>query len=449
MKKTVLVLGSAVMFATMGFTANAEEFVVPEAEIIVPLGGEAELLNNMYEITWGYYGLEDNAGDDPITSTLTFPDGTVKTVKGQIADANKEGEIAGEVPTTVNNALMFRNFMTLNEETMMYEQQYGTYKVEIPEGVVLVNGVENPAATLYFEITGIQPEEEYMEAATLFYPSSYYTSFLSTVELSWNGEPISFVDGVASTDSNGEQYIIIDALIDGMTPITAKASIYTVYDSGANDQTQATYDVLYIYFDDFIGYFNASTVDIQIPSDIVVNAEGLTNPQQTVTFYLMEQLSATLTPSGDSELEAGKAIVNISWNGILLTPGNGFVTLRNIKTGENIYIDPIFAEDNASMSIDLNNVAAGNYELIIPEAYVLILLEESPVGDIYAINEEIVANYTILDTSTAIESPDAEDNLYKVYSIDGVYIMTTGDLQSLRKLTPGIYLINGKKTIIK
>lgn len=449
MKKTVMVLGSAVMFATMGFTANAEQFVVPEAEIIVPLGGEAELLNNMYEITWGYYGLEDNAGDDPITSILTFPDGTVKTVKGQIADANKEGEIAGEVPTTVNNALMFRNFMILNEETMMYEQQYGTYKVEIPEGVVLVNGVENPAATLYFEITGIQPEEEYMEAATLFYPSSYYTSFLSTVELSWHGEPISFVDGVASTDSNGEQYIIIDALIDGMTPIMAKASIYTVYDSGANDQTQTTYDVLYIYFDDFIGYFNASTVDIQIPSDIVVNAEGLPNPQQTVTFYLMEQLSATLTPSGDSEFEAGKAIVNISWDGILLTPGNGFVTLRNIKTGENIYIDPIFAEDNATMNIDLNNVAAGNYELIIPEAYVLILLEESPVGDIYAINEEIVANYTILDTSTIIEIPEAENNLFKVYSIDGVHIMTTDDLQSIRNLVPGIYLINGKKTIIK
>lgn len=44
-------------------------------------------------------------------------------------------------------------------------------------------------------------------------------------------------------------------------------------------------------------------------------------------------------------------------------------------------------------------------------------------------------------------SPDA-DGLYVVYSTNGILMMKTSDLQKLHTLSPGIYIINGKKTLI-
>ena len=154
MKRSIRTLASILCAVGVFLSAGAQNFKVPEPTLTVPIGGEAELLYNMFQVTWGYYELTENAGEDPMTCTLTMPDGSVKTVKGSIDDANMEGTIAGKAPSTVNNALSFRNFMSLNEETMQLIQQYGTFKVNIPAGIVLVNGEPNPEAELSFQITG-------------------------------------------------------------------------------------------------------------------------------------------------------------------------------------------------------------------------------------------------------------------------------------------------------
>lgn len=45
--------------------------------------------------------------------------------------------------------------------------------------------------------------------------------------------------------------------------------------------------------------------------------------------------------------------------------------------------------------------------------------------------------------------PVSEDGTYVVYSANGILMMTTSDYNSLHKLPVGIYIINGKKTMIK
>lgn len=154
MKKLYATIAAVLLTTGLSVNLQAQDFEVPEPTFTVPFNGEAELLYNMFQVTWGYYGITDNMGDEPMECTLTMPDGTVKTLKGSISDANMEGTIEGDAPATSSNALSFRNFMSINDDTMQLIQMYGTYKVNIPEATVLVNGVPNPEANMQFIIYG-------------------------------------------------------------------------------------------------------------------------------------------------------------------------------------------------------------------------------------------------------------------------------------------------------
>lgn len=436
MKKTFTTVAAVALLAMAPVAANAEEFVVPEPEIIVPIFGEAELLNNMVEVTWGYYGLEDNAGDDPIQGTITFPDGTVKTVKGEIADANKEGVIQGAVPTTVRNALMFRNFMELDEETMMYVQQYGTYTLSIPAAVVLVNGVANDAAELSFKITGLHSEQSYMSPAVLTYPSSYNTSFLSLIELSW-GEEISFVD--PAIDSEGNEYVEIEMVCDAQEPQSVKATIEKVIDSGEDDTQNHEYYMLYISLPDFLMYAEVSTVDFIIDEGIVANKNGEINPSQVVTFHLMETIFGSVEPADGSELEEGFAKVTVSWDGIQVSAIEGIVVAKN-NSGE-IQIPLNIEEEGVAITLDLSELSEGNYEIMLPEGLVVFLKEESDGADVYAMSSEMYLNYKIVAATDGISIIEGSENANEIYNLNGVRV-------NGNNLSKGMYIVNGKKVAV-
>lgn len=430
MKKTFTSLAALML---MGVAAQAQDFTVPEPTLTVPLGGKAELLYNMFQVTWGYYELVDNAGENPITCTLTKPDGTVMTVKGTITDANMEGTQSGQAPSTTENALSFRNFMELDQSSMQLVQEYGTYKVDIPEGMVLVNGVPNPQANLEFTITGVQ-EVAYMPLAQLVYPESPYTSYVSAIQINWPDQEIFFVDDVDSVD--------LEADLDGV-PVACSASIKTV-EGGNEDGTGAfTLDVLYITFEDFLSYTDGTYLTVMIPEGIVANAEDEVNASQTFEIDLFPQVNANVLPADNSELDVENALVNISWEGESLQLLKGSkVVARNVESGEDILVDVQLGED-ASISMDLSKLEPGKYEIIVPESFVLILTETGVIMDSYAINSEIVVTYTLTDKESGVQSLNSDNASLKIYSIDGKNVNNTS---ALRK---GIYIINGKKTMVK
>lgn len=437
MKKTLLSVASAVVFSGVAFSAQAADFTVPEPEIIVPFKGQADLLYNFIEVTWGYYGLEDNAGNDPIEATLTFPDGTEKPVRGIIMDANAEGEATQDVPTYVENALAFRYFMELNDDLQPI-QQYGTYTLDIPAGVVLVNGVENPEATLTVIITGVQ-EQPKMAFGEMTWPTSPYTSFVYNVQVSWN-QQIFF----AGEDVNQAE---IEAMIDFTTPLGAYANIVEV-EGGNEDGTDMFTDwVLNIQFDnDFITYMDGELLEIYLPEGLVVNAEGEVNPAQTVEIYLLPQLTGTLNIEDGSSIAPADAYITVSWDGISVMPNNGTsLRVRNFATGADSMVEAIF-NDDASISIDLTDFADGTYEISIPDAFVTILVEEDFLSDQYAINSEMYPSYTI-SSSLAVDAIQKSVEFGPVYNINGVRVLENSS--NVKALHPGIYIINGKKVVVK
>lgn len=437
--KTSILKNLGVAFAIAGFGGTAGAFDVPEAEIIVPIHGEAERLENMFEITWGYYGLVDNAGDDPIQATLIFPSGRSKTVKGTITDANAEGEATKEVPTTEDNALMFRNFQELEEDDygFHYVQEPGVYTVNIPAGIVLVNGVPNPASTLNFKITGSgEPDEpkEYLLKASLIYPSNEFLSYISSAEMTW-GENVSLANGVETAT--------IDAYLDGIaTPVTV--SVQYLADSGENDATDEIICALYVDFGDFISYAQTTNVDIVLPEGLVTNSFGKINPEQTFSFYLYESIEGTSDPASGSKITTDMADITISWNGVSLMPNTGNIVARNAE-GRDTELSPVFNED-ASLKLQLSDLIPGKYEIIIPEAYVIIVTKEGAVEDEYAINQEMYLEYTLEEgTSSAVETIDASEGKTVIYGIEGRTMQT----HAVESLEPGLYIVNGQKILVK
>lgn len=63
---------------------------------------------------------------------------------------------------------------------------------------------------------------------------------------------------------------------------------------------------------------------------------------------------------------------------------------------------------------------------------------------------ECIVNVVNSDIPLGVDviSPDA-DGLYEVYSTDGILLLKKVDYQQLNKLTPGVYIINGKKALTK
>lgn len=437
-------LGAALLLSLCGSTAFA--FDVPQAKLLMPFGGVAEMLYNAFSLTWGYYPLVDNAGDDPITAQLTMPDGSTVTVKGTISDANADeiGDLQpGYSNATANNSLLFRGFQTMvgmDTDYPHYEQIPGLYKVNIAEGVVLVNGVPNPATELQFTILGAGASEKTMQPGEVVVPVSQYTSYLSVIDVTYNDQGIVFTDGDYSVD--------LEVYLDNNRIADALGSIVTVIESNEEDKTTTESVFFRISLEGMgVSYKDGTILDVVIPQGIIKNSKSEINPGETLTFTLLPTMEGTVSPESGSTLKDSKT-VTFSWpDGEGIQPNSGDFVARG-EDGDYI-LTPSYSTEDASLTVDLSELKAGDYTLILPEAYVLILLAQSDSGDTYAINGEMYPDFTIAATTSVKELPDNEEALYKVFDLNGMNVLTTGDKNSLNKLPEGIYIVNGNKIVVR
>ena len=97
-------------------------------------------------------------------------------------------------------------------------------------------------------------------------------------------------------------------------------------------------------------------------------------------------------------------------------------------------------KDNA-LVLDFTLLAVGTYSIYIPEGYVLI-------GE-NGINEGIGFNIAI-EAVTGIAGLHADaDGCYNVYKISGEKVVSTKEVSRLKNLEGGLYIINGKKIMIR
>ena len=86
---------------------------------------------------------------------------------------------------------------------------------------------------------------------------------------------------------------------------------------------------------------------------------------------------------------------------------------------------------------------AGQYRLIIPARAVYV----TDNNDVTGPNDELVVDYTA--TVSSIEGINTDATNLNVFSIDGVCLLRNASANDLKQLQKGIYIVNGKKMVIR
>lgn len=181
--------------------------------------------------------------------------------------------------------------------------------------------------------------------------------------------------------------------------------------------------------------------------------EFVENPEIVYPFTLGESSSveSNYEISGPTE-----GIINIYWTDesvcdiwynfpydcyLIAEDGREIDLVKNIpgQAGQITIVD----SDPYGLDIDLTslNLADGEYILVIPRGFLEVAAEDY---DIIEVNPEIVYPFTY-GSSTGVSGIE-NDGIYRVYNLQGVQVMEGSDLNSLEN---GIYIVNGKKIVVR
>ena len=395
---------------------------LPEATLISPVPGVSAMY--VMTATWDYEPL--SAGS--MKAYLTLPDGETVEYKGKIVDEDPNG-IGGT--------------MTLASEDNAFMVQFGagytspgTYILTIPAGSVLVNGVENKEVSFTYELEGLS----YMSYAENIGSTGKYTQFFFGTEITWDYQNII---------ANGEMYA--ELVINGGQPqkIDGLSLVYFDPDQqGGNPgiMTMAEETNVLVISLDNIDSFVKGVYELIIPEGIVVNELNEVNPQQIFTYYVLDSdYNYVLTPTSGSEIPSDAAVIEVEWEGYKTLSYNPDSMNIFIESKERTYL--YFGEnvsiDGSILKIDISELEDGTYELTVPEAYVIL-------GNEASFNGEIYATYTLVSGTTVVNFVNIDNNgEYRVYNTKGVNVLNTKDSEDLKKLSRGIYIINGKSVVIR
>ena len=281
--------------------------------------------------------------------------------------------------------------------------------------------------------------QDYLPEATLDYPDGFYVSMApGNVDITWNNEAFELVD--PQKDEYGDECVKVQVKLGEEEAVEANG--YCMYLEGFDDVEDIWLFEIGLYDIENIFDFDGDTIVITIPEGVVKTPAGAINPEQELTFYLVDTYNKySETPATGSEIEQKDAIVRISFGENPIEYLNGHVVAY-------IY-DPEYAEfhldyekevtinEDNELVIDLTSLSPGEYELLIPEGFVNVKEDDATL-----INPAIWFEYTITET-VGISSITTIQGNNRVYNLNGMKVTTNG------KPASGIYVINGKKVVIK
>lgn len=192
--------------------------------------------------------------------------------------------------------------------------------------------------------------------------------------------------------------------------------------------------------------------EIFFPAGLVKNAEGKINPPLSYKFSVWNLWI-------DPEVTAENGIIFMEWpyaewatynlsdEEVTLQGENGKEYVLEYNFG-GTYPGQVGLENNNyhGLVIDLNdlNLTNGNYKLVVPKGYIYL----TDPSDNIVLNDIMVYEFSWLDGDFAginsIISSQIENN--KIYDLQGRKITEDNDVRNLKK---GIYIINGKKIMVK
>lgn len=295
---------------------------------------------------------------------------------------------------------------------------------------------------------GIAPDPMAPATYETVYGTNEYIPSMGAVTVTWGLEPITLnEDAKVTCTFNGEDVYNVSVAVVNANPGDDPGVAMSRRRAASEDENGIVLMVDVDPFENPMFGFEPGDYAFSLPEGLVVNNEGQPNPAQIIIFTVLptSEIMPTITPETDpygwpaAEVETLKTIT-ISWdnNPIELLDG-AEIRFMDPEFME-YYITPAIANNTMTFNVQEYVTKNGNYELIIPDGCILI-----NEGGQKTFNGVFDLSYKVTAAMSAVEEIEAGNGSNDVYSVDGMKLK----VENIKDLAPGVYIINGKKVMIK
>lgn len=363
--------------------------------------------------------------------TLSWDNLDIEFVDGAAAMYLDDEEYENEYPLVIGKDVKIVDDNKLQISLASLEP--GTYYLNMPSAyVVLSDGTL--CNSFYGEFKVVEGDYKYMSYADMESPG-FYTSSTSKPAVMW----INWDNQEVELTGNG---LMATVTIGDNEPQTTGE--FFLYREGTT--LEVDFSEILWSIDDFIGKYT-----IVLPAGVVRNEDGEYNPEQTFEFNVLPAttVKATVTPASDSEINlAVDPCIVMSWDDLTIEYNESAKDIDlDDEDYENVYPlvfdqDVTISEDNKQLLISLRSLTPGTYYLNVPSAYVI--LSDGSLSNSY------YGEYLVIDDDSAVIAIDAdEEGIWNVVDLNGRVILSTGNYDKVKALDPGLYIVNGKKVIVR
>lgn len=284
-----------------------------------------------------------------------------------------------------------------------------------------------------------------------------------TLVLEWEGETVTATEdfGLTYKYYNQMAYSYVDE------PVSASAvKLVNVSDPTSEEYNGIEID-LEAVFNEFLNneYRSGNSCTLNIPAGIVENADGLVNPAQSYSYTVYQPVAGDVD-FYESDVEGVYVMewsdityLNIGYQMyITVAPEDGeefdltcpsTYTYQEPLPGEftKAYMDPeAFADPVIKMN--LSELEDGVYTIKVPTG--LVSMQQGEDRMTYLANPAYEFNVIIGEGVSGVKIENAvNDGRIVVYNLQGVKILDTVNAEDLGKLAKGLYIINGKQTMVR
>lgn len=335
----------------------------------------------------------------------------------------------------------------------------GTYVLNIPAGYVYAPSFEvmNKAVTLTYVIESDEPEQpeqpepdgKYITAEMDIDPlNGTYMAFMGNVDIQWENTTL---QNTTVNKSN------ITVTLDGKKINLGNSDRISIVTLTESDEV-ITWDVtaLRMSFGSLSG--KTGTVTISIAEGTVKTTDGLINKPIELTYHLCNYygMPPVWEPAPEGEgvnLTKGDAFITVSWKDYEVELVNPYAPMPafyedNSETDRTrMPLTDMMTVENGKLVINVSNLEEGSYSICLTEGSVILKPNTITADALYS--------FSIVDTSeegdtTGIAGIEADkEGQYRVYDINGVNLLNTRDAKEIRSLTPGLYIVNGRKVVVR
>ncbi len=318
----------------------------------------------------------------------------------------------------------FDNVVVVDENTIELTfntpfQDNGDYRVTLPEGLFILdpNGLAIPSANTQCTYTVENPNS--LEVIYATPDNGDNVESIEYLYFEYSQDIIDQVDGAVLTNENGDEFPLTVTYTDSWGDSTPYNAL--CLKTAEPITTPGVYTFVlkkeYAYTD----------AGVRLTEDI------------TYTFTITESLKITnISPVAGAEVSAIDEFI-IEFNQNVTCYAEGFPVYDENGTE---YAFMVSLEDKDGNELPYNMVrayavnpitAAGTYTMFIFDVY--------PIGSWEGVNETYVFTFNGSSITSGIEDVEIENNIKTIYDLTGRKI------ENITK--PGIYIVNGKKVLVK